>query len=155
MRRLLLLLVFVASSSEAATLAQIKTAIETFRSNHAAKIIAKQEAYLASHGTYWQGILTPNSPPDDGATVAADWTKKPTDQARRWADVFKDADALPDNIPAQIRVDVYDGPLGKGWTITLAGTKNGNRYWRTWNVGPETSRAQDWLSCVLPCSVAP
>ena len=76
--------------------------------------------------------------------MAADWTKKPTDQATRWIDVFTGLDALPANIPAQISVDVYDGPLGTGWTVTLKGTKNGNLYAKCWNVGPETHRAHDW-----------
>lgn len=128
-----------------ATIAQIKAAIENFRDTYGPRIVAKQEAYAANHnGRYWQGIITPNIPPDDGASVPADWTKKPTDQATRWIDVFKDADALPDNIPCQISVDVYDGPVGMGWTVTLRGTKSGNLYEKAWNVGPETWRAHDW-----------
>ena len=114
----------------------------------------RQEAYAANHGgRYWQGIATPSNLPDDGALVAADYTKKPHDQAERWTDIFFGADVLPTNIPAQAQVDVYDGPQGKGWTVTLRGTKNGNLYWRTWNVGPETWREQDWQSCILPCSI--
>lgn len=157
MRRLLLLLVLaVPATGQAATIAQIRTAIENWRDTNAEKLVARQEAYAANHGgRYWQGILTPTNPPDDGGTVAADWTRKPTDQAERWADTFTGANALPANIPAQIRVDVYDGPAGKGWTVTLTGTKGGSRYWRTWNVGPETQRAHDWQSCVLPCSTLP
>lgn len=157
MKRLIPVLAFLglASYSESATLGQIKTAIENFRDAHAAKIVAKQEAYLAAHGTYWQGIITPATPSDDGASLAADYTLKPTDQPTSWADVFSGVDALPANIPAQARMDVYNGPLGKGWTITLLGTKNGVLYWRTWAVGPETWRAQDWSSCTLPCGLAP
>ena len=129
-----------------ATIAQIKTAIENFRTAHGPKIVARQEAYAANHnGRYWQGIITPTVPPDDGASVAADYTKKPTDQLERWADVFKAADALPANIPCQISVDVYDGPLGKGWTVTLQGTKASKMYTRTWNVGPETWRETAWV----------
>ena len=128
-----------------ATIAQIKTAIENFRTTHGPKIVARQEAYALNHGgRYWQGIITPTVPPDDGASVPADYTLKPTDQLERWADVFKAADALPANIPCQISVDVYDGPLGKGWTVTLRGTKAGNLYSKCWNVGPETYRAHDW-----------
>jgi len=126
------------------TLAQIQAQINNWRDTYAPRIISKQEAYLAAHGRYWQGILTPSAPPDDGASVAADWTRRPTDQLDRWADVFAAADALPANIPAQIRVDVYSGPGGHGWTVTLIATKNGHTYYRTWNVGPETWRAQPW-----------
>lgn len=128
-----------------ATLAAIKAAIEDFRTTHGPKIVDRQEAYALNHnGRYWQGIITPTVPPDDGATVAADWTKKPTDQATHWLDVFTGANALPANLPAQIAVDVYDGPLGTGWTITLRGTKAGNLYEKAWSVGPETGRSHDW-----------
>ncbi len=50
------------------------------------------------------------------------------------------------SIPCQISVDVYDGPLGKGWTVTLRATKAGVLYWRTWNVGAEMWRRTDWMS---------
>lgn len=130
-----------------ATLSQIKTAIENWRSTYGPKIVARQEAYAANHsGRYWQGSITPSIPPDDGASMVADYTKRPTDQVERWADIFKAADALPMSIPCQIQVDVYDGPLGTGWTVTLSGTKNGTRYSRTWNVGPEKWRAADWTA---------
>ncbi len=148
MRRLIpLALLLIAVPGEAATLAQIKAAIENFQATHGAKIVARQEAYAANHGgRYWQGIITPNAAPDDGLSVAADYTKRPTDQAERWADIFTGANALPASIPCQIRVDVYEGPLGKGWTVTLRATKTGVLYWRTWNVGPETWRATGWQS---------
>lgn len=147
MKRLVLILLLIPATSSAATLAQIKAAIENFRDTHGPKIVARQEAYAAAHnGRYWQGIITHNTPPDDGASTPADYTRKPTDQAERWSDIFTGANALPANIPCQIRVDVYDGPLGKGWTVTLSGTKGGNYYWKTWNVGPETWRQHDWQS---------
>lgn len=136
----------------AATVAQIRAAIENFRDTHAAKIVARQEAYLAAKGRYWQGIITPAVPPDDGASVVPDYTRLPTDQAESWADVFSGLGALPSTVPAQISVDVYDGPLGKGWTLTVVATKAGVRYWRTWSVGPE-DRATNWQSCTLPCGV--
>ena len=154
MRRLtlLVLLLLAPCAGQSATLDSIRAAIENFRDAHAAKLVAKQEAYAANHGgRYWQGIITPGTIPDDGASVAADYTRKPTDQANRWADVFSGADALPASIPAQIRVDVYDGPLGKGWVLTVSGTKSGNLYTKAWNVGPETWRAHAWQSCTLPC----
>lgn len=154
MKRLILAFaLLLPATTEAATLAQIKTAIKNFRDAHAAKIVAKQNAYLAAHGTYWQGIVTPSEIPDDGATVVQDYTRRPTDHVHRWIDVFAGVDALPDNIPAQIQVDVYGGPLGQGWTLTVRATKNGNLYWKTWAVGPETWREQDWQSCTLPCGL--
>jgi hypothetical protein len=127
-----------------ATLVQIKNAIETFRINHQAKFINRQENYLANHGTYWQGIITHTILPDDGATTAPDLNTRPTDQQERWNDVFVVDNLLPATWPCSITVDIYNGSLGKGWTLTVKATKDGNTYSRTWNVGPETHRAIEW-----------
>lgn len=154
MRKVILATLFLLSPlpCAAATVDQIRAAIENFRDTHAAKIVARQEAYLAAKGRYWQGVITPAVSPDNGAFVTPDYTRRPTDQAERWSTVFSGPDALPSTVPAQISVDVYDGPLGKGWTLTVVATKAGVRYWRTWSVGPE-DRATNWQSCTLPCGV--
>lgn len=151
MRKLLLLfLLAIPSIGQAATVAEIKTAIENWRTTHGPKLVDRQEAYAATHGGhYWQGIITPSLHPDDGKTRLADWTRKPTDQITRWIDLFNGSFALPDNLFAQIQVDTYDGPFGKGWTMTLQATKTGTLYWRTWNVGPETYRNIGWRSSSL------
>jgi hypothetical protein len=126
------------------TLAQIRTAVENWRETIGPKLVNRQDDYAANHGgRYWQGILTPSTPPDDGASVTPDWTRHPTDQAEAWIDRFSGANALGSSIPAQIRIDVYDGPLGTGYTVTLIITKGGRTYARTWSVGPE-DRALPW-----------
>ena len=138
---------------EAAISPTLETNLDKFQSDHVAKIAAVQDAYFATHGRYWQGIETPDIPPDELTAVKSpDLTKRPTDQAEKWDDVFRSALALPSTWPASLRVDVYDGPLGKGWTLTVVATKAGVRYWRTWSVGPE-DRATNWQSCTLPCGV--
>lgn len=120
-----------------ATLTQIQNAIDSWMSSNQAKLVAAQNAYYASHGRYFQGITTPATLPDDGATVVADYAKKPTDQLEKWSDVFTGGNLLPGNVPAQITIDVYDGPLGRGWMATLRFTKTGVTYRKTWAFGPE------------------
>jgi len=124
-----------------ATLAEIRTLVDNWKDTIGPKIVNRQNAYFATHGRYWQGIVTPGVRPDDGGSVVPNYTFKPTDQATSWADHFSGANALPGSIPAQIAIDVYDGPLGKGYTITLFITKAGRLYARTWNVGPENRDA--------------
>jgi hypothetical protein len=132
-----------------ATLAQIKAAVETLKDTIGPVLVRRQNHYFSQHGKYWQGILTPSTPPDDGASVVADYTRKPTDQSESWADRFSGADSLPATLKAQIRVDTYDGPSGKGWTVTLRITKSGKTYARTWNFGPE-DRDTSWADVTVP-----
>lgn len=130
-----------------ATHTQIQTAVDNYwTTNLRAKFIAVQEAYAASHGgRYFQGILTPTTPPDDGAVVNPDQTKKPTDQVERWLDVFTGANALPaTNWPVSVSIDVYDGPDGKGWVVNVIYTKGGETWSRSFNTGPETWRERPW-----------
>ena len=129
-----------------ATHAQIQAAIDNFWTNHQTKFVGVQNDYAAGHsGRYWQGIVTPATPPDDGALVNPDLARKPTDQPERWIDVFTGGRALPNtNWPASIHVDVYDGPDGKGWSVTVTYTKGGETWSRTFHVGPETWRERPW-----------
>jgi hypothetical protein len=129
-----------------ATKPQIKAAVQSFVAQQLGTIIPTQNRYFNSpnHRVHFQGIATPVIPPDDGATVPADYSLKPTDQAESWADVFKGSDALPANVVCQMQIDVYDGPVGKGWTLTARATKGIDWLWKRWNFGPETWRETDW-----------
>lgn len=130
-----------------ATNAQIQATIESFWTNHQAKFIGVQDDYAVTHSRrYWQGIVSSSIPPDDGALVNPDLTRKPTDQAERWLDVFIGGRSLPSaNWPASIRVDVYDGPGGTGWSVTVTYTKAGQTWSRTFHIaGPETWRESPW-----------
>jgi hypothetical protein len=124
-----------------ATIAQIRSVVETLKDAVGPVLVRRQNHYFEAHGRYWQGILTPSMPPDDGADCAPDWTCKPTDQAESWADRFSGLDALPATMKAQLRVDAYDGPLGTGWSVSLRFQKAGKTYERTWAFGPEARDA--------------
>jgi len=129
-----------------ATLAEIRAAAEQFRDDHASKFVRRQNAYFAAHGRYWQGIATPALIPDDGASRSPDLSTKPHDQAETWADSFTGADALPASWPVRMSVDVYNGPSGHGWSVTVLVSKAGTTYMRTWNVGPEIYRETGWVT---------
>jgi hypothetical protein len=126
---------------------KLETDLEAFFADTLAVIGKIQSAYAASHGgKFWQGILTPATPPDETTKQRPpDLSKHPTDQSEAWEDVFKGADILPANWPAQLQIDVYDGSLGTGYTITLQASEGGKLQARTWNFGPETHRDSAWF----------
>jgi hypothetical protein len=129
-----------------ATHTQIQTAADNFWTTHSAKFTAVQTDYASGHsGKFWQGLQTHAVYPDDGGGLDPVLTSRPTDQLERWSDVFTGGRALPStNWPVCLRVDVYDGPQGKGWSITVLYTKGGQTWGRTYHIGPETWREQAW-----------
>ncbi len=130
------------------TLVQVRNAINSRLSdlwtNH---IVPRQADYLAAHGRYWQGLVfngVPNNASSGDPTVAetaCDHTKKPTDQVHSWADAGVSAGAT---WPAQLRIDVYNGPTGHGFVGVARVQWNGNVYQRSHNTGPETWCTHDW-----------
>src|SRR5512137_1396581 len=110
-----------------ATLKQIQNAADNFWATHGPEVIARQNAYLAAHGHYWQGIESHGTLPDDGVATAPVLTKRPTDQLDRWLDFFAGY-SLPSTWPIAVRIDVYDGPQGKGWVVVVRFTKTGKTY---------------------------
>jgi hypothetical protein len=120
--------------------------IEKFLGDNLALLQKVQSAYFDRHGRYWQGLLTPAEIPNESAkTKAPDLTRKPSDQTDSWEAIFKEADVLPQTWPAQIQIDVYDGPSGKGWTISLQVEEGGKAQRRTWGFGPE-KRDTEWIA---------
>ena len=116
--------------------------IETFRDAFAAIIVPKQNAYFATHGRYWQGVIMPTTLPVEGADTDPDGSVKPTDQAESWADFF--GVDLPAKFPCRLRIDAYNGPEGQGYTVTALVSSNSNTWCRIWNVGPQSWRARTW-----------
>ena len=45
-----------------------------------------------------------------------------------------------------LRIDVYDGPRGTGYTVTLLVEIAGERWGRTAHTGPETYRQLGWMA---------
>lgn len=97
---------------------------------------------LPPHRMYFQGLQTHSVLPDGGNDVAADRLNiHPTDQAEPWTTF---GTPLPGPFPAALTLDVYEGPLGKGFTVTADFTHSGIHWQRTRNRGPESWRETDW-----------
>ena len=130
-----------------ATIAQLRTRVDDFIANRLPLIVARQENFRTNRGRYWQGLLTHTVVPAhtnsaDGDSIADGLVQTPTDSLDNWAAVFPEWTA--DSIPCALRVDIYDGPSGKGWVLFIFVRFNGQLYRRGLNVGPESSRSHGW-----------
>lgn len=124
------------------TLAQIRDAVDAKLAEWWPTVTDRQAAYLAAKGRYWQGIrVISGDPPEDMAAVPCNAAAKPTDQAEDWTAFGL---ALPATLGFVLRIDVYDGPAGKGYVATVEAKKNGVIYERARNVGPEAFRTFAW-----------
>ena len=107
----------------------------------AADIVDKQPAYFSANSRFWQGILTPDRPPNARADLP-DKNRRPTDQAESWDDFGVN---LPSTVRAALVVDVYDGPVGHGYVVrSEVETEVGELWEKAINVGSETYRDHDW-----------
>lgn len=107
----------------------IKDAVDAFIAENKDQLKRRQAQYLAKHGRYWQGPLTPVVPPDDGALAAPDLSRAVLRSS--WGHVLKGADAWPATWPCSCRVDASNGPGGHAYTLTVFVTKNGKTHTRT------------------------
>ena len=132
-----------------ATPTQIRKAVDDKLDTLWAAIQSKEENYASSHnGRYWQGLITRSIIPADGASELPDvGTKTPTDQPDPWPLALRNT-----SMPMTITIDVYDGPLGKGFAATVKVSILGKVWSRTAQVGPETWRAMNWTD-ITPSAV--
>lgn len=135
------------------TLTQVRNAVDSrLTTLWTGQIVPRQTAYAANHGgRFFQGLVTftisslPNNPSDANPTlleVTPVLNTHPTDQAETWLDQGINLEAT---IPMALRMDCYDGPLGKGYVGTVWGRWNGNTYSRAQQFGPETWRTFAWV----------
>jgi hypothetical protein len=123
------------------TLNEVRDTVNSWLAARWPLLVERQEAYFTIHARYFQGLWTHSVVPDDGAEIAPDQrTSKPGDQQARWADFF----SLPDVLPCALRIDVYEGDQGHGWTATVRVRVAGTIYQRIAHVGPQTWRVQNW-----------
>lgn len=130
-----------------ATLSLLRTRIDTWLTARWPTITARQDLYFQNNGKYWQGLITHSIPPShttvqDNDIVPDNYNSKPTDQNESWKDVFPAFETIP--FPCQLQCDVYSGPKGKGYVVTIRVIHNGNTYIRSQNVGPEDSYTKPW-----------
>lgn len=113
-----------------------------------ATIQARQAAYLAAHGRYWQGLKLLITTPADGVDATPDnvASHPPVSSGgvpENWTSFL--GASLPASLAATIWIDVYDGPNGKGYVATVEGTLGGNTWRRAVQIGPETRFAYPWV----------
>ena len=78
-----------------------------------AQLAVIQPGYAETHkGSYWQGLSTPTTIPNDGNKTAPDKSRRPSDQLEDWSAI-----TLPATTPISVGVDVHDGPKGRGYTV--------------------------------------
>lgn len=117
-----------------ATLQAIQDAVNARLSDFLPKVRARQSAYFANHGRFWQGIAFSTLPPDDGALVTPNFNLKPSDQNSSWADAGVNAD-LPAQVECQIAIHTYQKPGSVfGYFVVVRVSKNGTTYRRTGQV---------------------
>ncbi len=150
MKIFLIILLLSTFEGKAETLIQVRNRVNTWLTNHvggANGLVSKQNAYAASHGgKFWQGLITFTAIPNHTASTAADapadrLTAHPTDQTNSWHDLFPAWDS--ETFPAAAKIDVYDGPSGKGWFLTVFVRYDGVTYARRKWWGPVTND-YDW-----------
>ena len=90
------------------TLEQIKAEAELYLASLQDEILPLQEDYILAVGKYWQGIGTPNPPPEDGAVGNPD-----PDVAREGLPSWESFGAsLPFSAPFAVRCDEEKWPDG-------------------------------------------
>lgn len=135
------------------TLVQVRNLVDSrLTALWTGQVVPRQAAYAATHGgRYWQGYRTfvitslPNNPSDANPTVlevTPVLNTHPTDQPETWIDQGMNLEAT---IPMALQMDVYDGPLGRGYVGTVWARWNGNTYSRAQQFGPETWRTFAWV----------
>lgn len=135
------------------SLATVRNKIDTWLTARWPTLVGWQNSYFGTNGKYFQGKWTHTNTIEQTDALAGDaladlLDDKPTDQPQSWRDLVGTAlNALP--FPARLRIDVYDGPEGKGWAATLQVLYQGAVYERSQNVGPETWRTVAWHSVTL------
>ena len=119
----------------------LETRLDALLDDTAAQVAAVQENYRSIKGRYWQGARTHTATPSDGAKIATDPTRKPSDQTETWTSFGIE---LPAQTEAALSVHVYETRAGHGYVVNADVIVGGTYYRRAVNHGPETRRGHDW-----------
>lgn len=130
-----------------ASLSQVRNLVDNWLTARWPIIVSRQDTFFANKGRYWQGLLTHLTLPvytnvTDGASIGNNMLVETTDNKESWQQLFPELLAV--NLPAAVRCDVYNGPAGHGYAVTVYIRFNSTIYSRTENVGPEMYRTQTW-----------
>lgn len=109
------------------TLAELRDKADARLATFWTALVAKEEAYFAKHGKYFQLLLTPETNVVDG--VDSDFTvRHPSDEVHVVDVDFPWASKIPFNI----RVDEWVGPNGNGFrAVAQVELPNGRKFTRS------------------------
>jgi hypothetical protein len=122
----------------------LQTKLDALLDDTATQLAAIQDAYYAIHRRYWQGARTHGVIPADGATLAPDLTRKPTDVAASWSTVGLN---LPAQTEGALSVHIYETRAGHGYIINADVIVAGVHHRRSVNFGPAPLFERDWTAC--------
>lgn len=142
----LVLLIIIISPTDAQTTAPDFKDIDTVIDAYLPKVQGYELNYLDTKGRgYMQALWSHSAPPADGALVAPDLLdSQPTDQAETFDDLWNAVVVADGKIPMRLRIDVYDGPSGRGYVVTVECVVAARTYTRAVNVGNEKWRDVNW-----------
>lgn len=130
--------------------ADVPADIDTFVDASLPGMARWQSDYYATFGQYAQVLWMYAIAPADGkAELPTLLDVSPTDQTwtrprAMWEYIGLQA------FPANWRVDVYDGPAGKGYVVTFETEFDKVRWQRSINIGAETWRDASWHEVIEP-----
>jgi hypothetical protein len=103
-----------------------------------------QENYRAANGVYFQGLHSHRGSAPDSNTTATPTglDDRPTDRPHALRDFWNGN--MPNRTAFALIINVYSGPQGDGWSVTVETTDNGVRMRRVLNYGPEVWREVAW-----------
>lgn len=98
-------------------------------------VVAQQDAYFASSGSYYQMLWTHSAPPSE-MTAPDNLHARPTDQPG------VPVSGLPAAMRSRMRIDTYGQPAG--WTMTLQAVVDGALWSRSIDCGVDGARSSAW-----------
>lgn len=153
---LLGLLIALGSPASPSAQAQVVTppselaTIDSLLATYLPKFSNYESNYLLTKGRYYQALWSHSTAPANLALVAPDLLAfKPTDQLESWQSLWDTLAVIGGKSPCRMRIDVYDGPQGKGYVVTVEAILNGTSWSRSINIGNETWRDRAWQAVVV------
>lgn len=122
------------------TLEEIKALVDQAVLDLWPKVENWQNSFLGGNGRYWQGRRTHSVLPAEGNKTPPDVGTSAPPDCPPWPLTFRN-----EVYPMALEVHAYRGPQGIGYVVHIGVTAEGETWYRSVQVGPETWRAHDWL----------
>ena len=120
------------------SLEETKAAAEAMYDIHEDEVVARQAAYFAAYGEYFQGLQICDPLPSDGNLMTPNFLHQPTDQEATWT-----PDDFPNDVPASLKIDAYGGDI-VGYVSTISFTYNGDLLAKRYGYDGASYMAHDW-----------